>query len=25
VVTYVPVGNHPQRVRAGVIQNNLIG
>jgi YVTN family beta-propeller protein len=25
VITYVPVGNHPQRVRAGVIQNNLIG
>ena len=25
VITYVPVGNHPQRVRAGVIQNSLIG
>ncbi|MFN2562351.1 MAG: YncE family protein [Jatrophihabitans sp.] len=25
VITYVPVGNHPQRVRAGVIQNGLIG
>lgn len=25
VITYVPVGNHPQRVRAGVIQNNLLG
>jgi hypothetical protein len=25
VVTYVPVGNHPQRVRAGLIQNSLLG